>query len=218
MTGRQSYRARLLFTIGFAVAMAYVEAALVVYLRELYYPEGFSLPLKVIPSQIIVIEIAREFFTLVMLASVAALAARKVWEWFGYFILIFGVWDIFYYVWLKATIGWPASLLDWDVLFLIPLPWISPVLAPALVAVVMAVCGILIINLHEKGRAFRSTTVGWVTALAGTATILYSFMWDTSATLRLEAPQPYRWWLLIVGLALYVIAYAHCHRRALTKP
>ena len=30
----------------YAVAMGYLEAAVVVYLRAIYYPEGFSFPLK----------------------------------------------------------------------------------------------------------------------------------------------------------------------------
>ena len=55
-------------------------------------------------------------------------------EEFAGFVVVFGVWDIFYYVFLRVLVTWPASLLDWDILFLIPLPWVGPVLAPVLIA------------------------------------------------------------------------------------
>ncbi|HVH69643.1 MAG TPA: hypothetical protein VNB49_00850, partial [Candidatus Dormibacteraeota bacterium] len=39
-----------------------------------------------------------------------------------------------YYLALWATVRWPLSLRDPDVLFLIPRPWISPVWFPLLVS------------------------------------------------------------------------------------
>src|SRR5512134_2459669 len=120
---------------AYAVAMAFVEAAVVVYLRALAPEQG---PLEVLrtvlPQRIVPIEVAREAATLVMLLAVAVLAGRGGWQRFLVFAIAFGVWDIFYYVWLRVFIGWPRSLLDWDVLFLIPVPWIGPVLAPILVS------------------------------------------------------------------------------------
>ena len=96
----------------FAVAMAYLEAAVVVYLRKLYYPDGFSFPLKLIPESIIFIEIGREVATLVMLSSIAWIMAKWRWERFGWFLFVFGIWDIFYYFWLKVLVNWPSSILD----------------------------------------------------------------------------------------------------------
>ena len=81
------------------------------------------------------IEIGREAATLIMLLGVAMLAGADRWERFLAFCLSFGVWDIFYYAWLWIFVRWPASLFTWDLLFLIPVPWIGPVLAPVLVSV-----------------------------------------------------------------------------------
>ena len=78
-----------------------------------------TFPMKLIPTDLIVVELGREFFSIVMLIAVAAVAAKKFWERFGWFIIMFGVWDIFYYIWLKVAIGWPSSLLDWDLALLI---------------------------------------------------------------------------------------------------
>lgn len=204
---KHHYPARLAAAIGFAVAFAYVEATVVVYLRELIYPEGFHFPLKPIPFQLLVIELLREAFTIVMLAAAAFLCGRPFWHGFGYFLLIFGVWDIFYYVWLKATIDWPLSLLDWDVLFLIPLPWIGPVVAPVMVSALMIVCGFLITRLYARGLGLAPTLLSWVLALAATGAILFSFMRDLSATLGGQIPEPYWYSLLVIGLVLFAAGF-----------
>jgi len=205
---------RVTLAVIFAAAMAYVEAAVVVYLRELFYPDGFSLPLKVIPDRYLTVELFRELATLIMLSAVAGLAGKRPWERFGYFLILFGVWDIFYYIWLAATLGWPASLYDWDILFLIPLPWIGPVIAPVAISCGMIIAGYLIIRRFTSGGHFRATWAAWILSLGATAIILYSFMGDTDATLRLQQPQPYHYGLLAAGLILYGLAFAHAYLKS----
>ena len=213
---KRDHRIRVIFILLFGVAMAYVEAMAVVYLRELLYPEGFSFPLKLIPLNLIAMELFRELASIVMLVAVAAIAGKKFWERFGYFIILFGTWDIFYYVWLKVTIDWPSSLFDWDILFLIPIPWIGPVIAPVLVALLMVITGLSIISLFARGYTFRPTALAWVLSVFGTTALLLSFMRDTGATLYQQMPQPYMYGLLIVGLLLNLIAYLLSYRRTIT--
>ena len=192
---------------AFAVAMAYLEAAVVVYLRKLYYPDGFSFPLKLIPESIIFIEIGREVATLVMLSSIAWIMAKWRWERFGWFLFVFGIWDIFYYFWLKVLVNWPSSILDWDVLFLVPLPWISPVIAPVMIALSMFVIGYWMIHITTSGHQYRPGAIGWALGLIGTAFILYSFMSDRGAILHHEIPKPYSYWLLALGISSYWIGF-----------
>jgi hypothetical protein len=187
----------------FAVGMAYFEAAVVVYLRELYYPEGFAFPLKLIPKTILFIEVGRELAALVMLASIAIIVVRRRWERFGWFLFMFGIWDVWYYIWLKVTLDWPSSLFDWDVLFLIPLPWSSPVIAPLLIAATMIVIGPWIVLKSDSRDSYRPGMRAWVLGLLGSASILYSFMSDTGAILNQELPQSYSYWLLVLGLGCY---------------
>lgn len=130
---------RRLALLVYAVGMGYVEAAVVVYLREIYHPGGFSFPLAPMDSVLVGVEVGREAATLVMIAAVAWAAARSAWQLLTGFALIFGVWDIAYYIGLKAMLDWPASLTEADVLFLIPTVWVGPVLAPMVVALSMAV-------------------------------------------------------------------------------
>lgn len=138
----------------FAVAFGFVEAAVVVYLRQLLgitQPQIaqdevlFSLPgiaflepqtaLKIITdSAILRVEMIREAATLVMLASVAFLAGASLKQKTAYFFLAFGIWDIFYYVFLRLTIGWPQTLADLDIFFLLPFPWVGPVFVPVAIS------------------------------------------------------------------------------------
>ena len=122
----------------YAVAMGYLEAAVVVYLRAIYYPEGFSFPLNPMDPGILSVEIGREAATVVMIFAVAWAAARSGWQTLIGFALVFGVWDIAYYAGLEILLGWPASLSELDVLFLIPTVWVGPVWAPSLIALPMA--------------------------------------------------------------------------------
>jgi hypothetical protein len=209
MTRKENFKyySKIFYLFLFAAAMGYFESAVVVYLRELIYPGGFAFPLKTIPEGLITIEIAREVATIIMLLAVAALAARKFWERFGHFLFLFGIWDITFYIWLKATINWPQSIFDGDILFLIPSPWIGPVLAPILISVLMIAVGLSITRLIFKGFRFRPAPISWFLALSGTAAILYSFMDDTNAALRQEMPQPYLYWLFGLGLIFYLAGY-----------
>ena len=191
----------------FGITMGYFESAVVVYLRAIYYPEGFTFPLRAMTDQKIAVEIFREAVSIIMLVSVAALTGRKFRERFAYFIFFFGIWDIFYYMWLKILLGWPVTFVDWDVLFLIPLPWIGPVIAPLSIAVLMLIGSVLIINSLERGFEFKPTGPAWLLGLAATAIILYSFMYDTEATFHQQMPKHYRYELLVIGDLLYIGAF-----------
>ncbi len=195
----------------FALAMGYLEAAVVVYLRQIYYPGGFAFPLNgTIP--ILLVEWGREAATLVMLASIAWLSGKSRLERFSWFLFVFGVWDICYYLGLKALLGWPPSLLTWDILFLIPIPWVAPVLAPVLVAALMIALGLGYVNLDRAGRAVRGNLVDWLTVAIGATAILLSFLSDYGLVVARRAdfaahvPTSYPWWLLASGLAVVIWA------------
>ncbi|MCU1284494.1 MAG: hypothetical protein JWO13_844 [Acidobacteriales bacterium] len=136
----------------FAAAFGFVEASVVVYLRAasglLPGYQGtladviqhsqeqpkFDPKINELPRSLVSVEVFREAATILMLASVAVLVGRTRRETFAAFLWVFAIWDITYYAGLWATIRWPVSLLSWDVLFLIPEPWISQVWFPLLVS------------------------------------------------------------------------------------
>jgi len=173
-----SYRSRFVWLAVFAMAMGFLEGIVVIYLRELYYPQGFDFPLKLMSPEMVSIEWIREITTLIMLAAVGIIAGRNNLQRLMYFLFAFGVWDIFYYVALKLLIGWPASLFNWDLLFLIPVSWLSPVLAPVICSVTMIVMAVLITGKQEKGFTVEPRPVDWILIAGGAAIIFYTFMVD----------------------------------------
>ena len=199
---------RLAWLTTFCIAMSYLESAVVVYLRAIYYPDGFSFPLVLIESRMGAIEIGREAATLVMLFGVAAVTSTDRWERFLLFAFSFGIWDIFYYVWLWVFLGWPPSLLTWDLLFLIPVPWIGPVLAPVVVSVSLVVGSLLLLNRQRRGQQLHFSVQLWGLAVTGGVLVLLSFMLDFRVVLAQEPLPPFRWWLFSVGIACGVVALA----------
>ena len=143
--------AKFIYLGLFAISMGYLEAAVVVYLRKILYPNHSLFPLVIdISNKFFFIEIARELSTIIILFMVAVLAGKKFIERFSYFLYIFAIWDIFYYLFLKITINWPASFLDWDILFLIPIPWTSPVLAPLVCSLTMIILSSLVFGVNPS--------------------------------------------------------------------
>jgi len=196
---------RLIWLTVYTVAMAYLESAVVVYLRAIYYPEGFSFPFVLIEPGMAAIEVGREAATLVMLLGVTAAMSVDRWEWFLAFCLSFGVWDIFYYVWLWVFLDWPPSLLTWDILFLIPVPWIGPVLAPILVSVALVVGSLLLLRLKRHGARLRFSPTSWGLLGTGGVLVLLSFILDFRLALAQMEPLPFRWGLFAVGVTCGVI-------------
>ena len=165
-----------LLLIGiFTIAMAYLESAVVVYLRGLYGIEDLLRDINFQPDAYTFIEIGREAATIVMLLIISSLAGTNLRKKIGYFFLSFGIWDIFYYIWLYVFIQWPKSLFDWDVLFLIPLPWWGPVIAPVLISILLISIGYLLI----KEVNFKATFFDWGVFYLSIILLLYTFVEDS---------------------------------------
>ncbi len=175
-TNRLGYLRLLPWMITFFIAMAFLESAVVVYLRALYYPDGFRFPLVPMDPALVVTEMGREFATLVMLLAPAALVTRSALERFAWFCIGFGIWDIFYYVWLKVLLDWPASWAEPDLLFLLPLPWIGPVWAPCLISVGLIGLGLLILRGRSRDTAYKVHGLTWGLLIVGAAVMVVSFM------------------------------------------
>ncbi|NVO20085.1 MAG: hypothetical protein HXX13_10315 [Bacteroidetes bacterium] len=155
----------------FAIAMGLLEAIVVVYLRELYYPEGFSFPLKAMKPGIFSTELLRELATIVMLITAGMLAGRNKLSRFAWFIYAFAAWDIFYYVFLKLLLDWPESLFTWDILFLIPITWVGPVIAPVINSITMVVLAYLII----EGKIAGLKRFEWFLLITGSLVVIISY-------------------------------------------
>ena len=200
-----------ILVIFLAIAFGYNEAAVVVYLRDIFHPGGFEFPLKQFPiesSKLIFVEIGREAATLIVIASAAWLAGRNLRQRAAYFMIIFAVWDIFYYVFLKVILGWPATMMDWDILFLIPLIWAGPVAAPIAVSGAMIVLAGVILYRDFKDRPMKITI--WDTAGFGIAglIIIISFCIAGKYTTHPAYYEHFSWALFCLGMICTIARFA----------
>lgn len=200
---RRQHGPRLVWAALYAIAMGILEAICVVYLRRLIDPGWGDLrnAVEVIGGS--AIEPIREACTLVMLLAVAWLAGTTCRSRVAYFFYLFGIWDILYYVGLYAFAGWPASLLDWDCLFLIPRPWFGPVLAPVLISACFIFASTLVILREASGLRFSWPFL----ALQGAGFALWylSFVKDSDRILAQGySGVHYSWLLLATGMILCV--------------
>ena len=196
--------------------MAWVEAACVYYLRLLVGRldpyQANPLPAHGVVDQV---ELVREAATLVMLFAIGMLAGLTWHSRLAYSAIAFGVWDIFYYVFLKVIYDWPKSLFDWDVLFLLPLPWWGPVLAPVCIAVLMIVWGTLVSQHAVRVPATPAMPMLWGLTGLGVVTALYVFMADSLHAARhgldmtAVLPTDFKWSVFIVALALMATPVAN---------
>jgi hypothetical protein len=215
----------------FGIAFGFLEAIVVVYLRKIYYPTGFSFPLVLLEPQMIKIEIIREFATIVMLATLGWILGKNLGEKFSFFIFTFAVWDIFYYIALKLFLDWPESLLTWDVLFLIPITWIGPVLAPVICSIGMIIIALVYVYLKENNYKLEFYLWQSLIIAIGVLVIIYSFIfdyfhlitnngwWDELGTItenqefwnvvRSYIPEKFNWSLFSIGCLLIAAGYGY---------
>lgn len=183
---------RIAWMTAYALAMGYLEATVVVYLRGLLNTTNAAVELHGYMG----VEIGREAATLVMLAAVGWLAGKNWRERGAYWAYAFGIWDMSYYLFLKILIDWPESFLSPDVLFLIPVRWSGPVLAPVLISGLMCATALLALVRLERGQELRLSGLRCTAALIGGLLALAVFMAD--ALLALIAGQK-DWNLLPTG-------------------
>jgi hypothetical protein len=201
-----------LLVVVFAIGMAWCEAATVYDLRVMvdrlnpYQADPF--PVRGVLGQV---ELVREAATLPMLLTIGALAGRTWRVRVGYTLLAFGIWDVFYYVFLRAICGWPISPFDWDILFLLPLPWWGPVLAPVCIASLMIVGGTLASQCIDRNPFASVTSTLWCLTGLGVALALYVFMADSLRAVdqgldaaRSVLPKTFNW--PVFGIALNLMA------------
>jgi hypothetical protein len=210
----------------FGISFGYVEAAVVVYLRTIYDPIRRQIdparpPSDLFPlmtadqiraaapgiARLFGVEVVREAATIVMLAAVALVIAGGLKFWLPAFAVAFGAWDLFFYVFLKVLIDWPASVFTWDILFLIPVPWAAPVLAPSIVSLTIIAAGIAALR-----RPVRMRAVHWILVFAGCGLILFSFMQDFPNTTAGGLPNPFDWPVFGLGELVGAAAFLHALR------
>jgi hypothetical protein len=228
------WRRTVVALLLFGTAFGYLEAAVVSYLRLLHEPArqrfhpgrapGELFPLLTLEQlrssgreqqQTLAVEIGRETATIVMLAAIALAVAENAGQWAAAFVIAFGTWDITFYIFLRALLGWPASLLTWDILFLIPVPWAGPVLAPVLVSAVMIAVGVWHFRSEAGGNSVYVSARHWAGILGGAVVIVISFAMDYPNLMAGRMPHPFNWGVFALGMTIGVASYGWAVSRPL---
>ena len=216
--------ALLLFSISFA----FVESAVVLYLRAIYepmhqrlYPDRGPTDLfpLIRPDQLeaagpehlrqLATELAREAATVIMLAAAGLAVAANPRQWVAAFAFAFGVWDIFYYAFLKVLLDWPESLGTWDLLFLLPLPWVGPVWSPVLVSIAMIAAGVVVLWREAIGGPVQFAWPHVTMILGGGSIVIMAFCCDWRDIAAGGEANAFHWPLFAVGLMLGAAAFGH---------
>jgi len=204
---------KIIWITIFSIAMAYLEAVIVVYLRRLFGISDLILQVPPFDQQIAAIEFGRELATLIMLLAIGWIAGHNIQSRLSFSVISFGVWDIFYYLWLKVFIGWPYTIFDPDLLFLIPLPWWGPVLSPVLISILMVIGGVAILWKNENRVSIHFSLSFWIPLISGVLLMLYSFMADaihimpaSTSALNDLRPSQFNWPIYLIGLGLAFVS------------
>jgi hypothetical protein len=130
---------------------------------------------------------------------------------------------------LKLFLNWPPSVFTWDVLFLIPVVWVGPVLAPVICSCTMILLATGILFREIKGHPIRIIPWEWFLCFTGAFAIFITFIWDYSKIileggflsrywtlannehfLRIIShykPDTYHWGLFLLGEGLIVLSF-----------
>lgn len=213
---------RIIFSlVAFGIAFGFLEASVVVYLRTLGAPVRAAagippdalFPLIRIEQigsylRIVKIEVIREAATIVMLVTIALACTRNARDWLAAFALVFGVWDLTFYLFLHVLIGWPTSLSNLDLLFLLPVPWTGPVLAPSIVAASLVAGGILAL----KRQPPRVDRIASMLLAAGGLVVIVSFIWQWRDVVAGLIPRNFPWTIFVAGELMGVAGFTRAIR------
>lgn len=214
----------------FSVAMGFMESAVVVYLRELYYPSGFQFPAVPMSRVVLLTELWRETATITMLVCIGIMAGGNFARRFAFFLQSFAVWDLSYYLFLKVILDWPESLFTWDLLFLIPVPWTGPVLAPCLISLSMILFAVIILKLEGDNYKIYFILLDWLMLVLSGIIFIGSFTADyfsriiaADGSFTLSQlyggvmqfiPESYNWWLFAAGEIILLSDFYLIYKRS----
>ncbi|HEU5289873.1 MAG TPA: hypothetical protein VFU05_04465 [Cyclobacteriaceae bacterium] len=197
----------IIWVILFSIAMGFLEGAVVIYLRELYYPEGFVFPLKLMSTTNALVELFREVATIIMLLGIGMLAGRNANQRLSFFVMSFAIWDIFYYVFLWLVLDWPQSIMEWDILFLVPVLWVGPVVTPLIITVTMLLLSTVLLK-----SDVRLSKLEWTLFVAGSLVVILSWTLefqqfsstidDPMKAVLTYVPQRFPWIIFWLGEAI----------------
>lgn len=204
----------LFWLMVWGVAFGYIEASVVVYLREIYYPEGFTFPVLIIQDHIMLTEVIREAVTLLIIWATVCLSYQKLQSRIAAYVVLFGIWDIFYYIFLKLLLNWPEKFNTWDILFLIPAPWVGPVWAPVLVSIGFIYAGLSILIRNHQNHFLHFDKTFILLEISAALLIVISFIIPGSSVIEQSLPTHFPWYLFLLGFITGISVFLYYFYRS----
>lgn len=195
----------------FGLAFGLIEAAVVIYLRQISGAVGQD-PFPVLQALeetqqgAFQIERFREGATLILMLTPAFLFSNRIFERLLAFLIVFGLWDLSYYAFLRAFMGWPGTLFSYDVLFLIPTLWVAPVFCPILISASLIVFGSAYLLIARRRMSRNPNSLQWLIALLGGALVQLSFVNNADYYLAGGMPPRFSWLIFAAGYVLAALS------------
>lgn len=200
---------RLAVLTLFSITFAFFVTAIMYFIRSHYYPNGFSFPVKLLKGLPFAIEYMRQLANLVIIFCVAYLAGRNFRERMAAFMFVFGLWDIFYYIWFYILIQWPPNLMTWDLLYRVPVHWSGPVIAPIIVSIALIKAALLIFYSESKNWNIKFNLSDWLVEIFAGIGVLTAFLWNYQKIQQGKILEYFPWWIfgVSVGVGFGLFAY-----------
>lgn len=195
----------------FGVAFGLIEAAVVVYLRDIFdIQDGELFPFLPYPDSIqenaLRIERFREAATLLLMLAPAYLFSNRVFEKVVAYGIVFGLWVMSYYGFLWIFLDWPTTLMTYDVLFLIPALWVAPVICPLMISLSLVVFGTSYIIIGRRRVTRIPSAMQFLMAVGGGVLVIWSFVAESDYYMNGGVPPAFSW--LIFGPGFFLAAAA----------
>jgi hypothetical protein len=117
------------------------------------------------------------------------------------------------YAGLRLVSGWPEALGTWDILFLIPSPWVAPIWAPITITIasLFMIGGTYLYWTADRARRYRPADIGVLLAAAGLT--LAALLAGSNAVIDHRLPDHFPLWVFWSGVILGVVWFARVERR-----
>ena len=100
--------------------------------------------------------------------------------------------------------------MDWDILFLIPAAWASPVLAPVFVSVTLLLFAIIILYRDLRASPLKATLMDWAGFILAGLIVVSSFCIAGLHMTKPDFQSYFSWPLFALGQVLAIVVFLKC--------
>ncbi len=119
---------------------------------------------------------------------------------------------------MRLQLGWPDSLFSYDILFLIPTLWVSPVICPILISLSLVGYATWLMALARRRGMPMPSLIHCTLIAGGAGLVLFSFIENAEYYRQGGLPPQFSWPAFAVGYVLSTTVAIHYLYLALRRP